>query len=649
MKSKTGLIAVILMAMCVMVGFSPVLAADYLADFRDSSTVTDPNATPSLLPAAAQDSITASQRQIDVSVLMPDGTTANYQGNGFVVHEDGWIVSTTGFLNGVNILAHPDDILFQTSPIYPLGFFEESGLAVFKAMDVPEDRALFTAMKQGFVRKVEFAAETSSGATVYAHRDGYSVRGTSAFIYTKTPFRAHVLGVVSKLDIRFGEPEGKYILIDRQIPSFLIGAMVVDERGRVVGMAYANDGEYGMLLSAQTIQEKFGEFLVSYVNYTAAGGITLEEKFGIGRQKNLIDEITVLIAVNALERPKNLARCVTEMLVMTRSGECRDRFSHYEPRVVAEAMGEDIRGELGGVGMELTMRDGYVTVVALIDGTPASRANVKAGDVISAVNGVDVRDVKTAVKLIRGAPGTEVEVTILRKGAKVPMKVKLIREKITVQSVRAATTPDVPPIGILTTTVFNENTPELFGAELQKFVDQGINRVALDFRNDPGGLLNSAFRMLAYFMKPDDTAIVMKERSQETVYDVNRLVKEKKIKKENVGAFRNLKVVILVNEGSASASEIFSGTMKDYGYTVVGKPTFQKGVGQSVFPLSDGSTLSLTTFEFLVGNNHVVIRDKGVTPTVIVENPEDKSKDLQLEEALRILKGTDVSPSSINF
>ena len=140
-------------------------------------------------------------------------------------------------------------------------------------------------------------------------------------------------------------------------------------------------------------------------------------------------------------------------------------------------------------------------------------------------------------------------------------------------------------------------------------------------------------------MRPTDIAITYKTRSEEILYNAIYLMLNPDLRIRSFGEFRDLEVVILINKGSASASEIFAGTMKDWGYTVIGETSFGKGVGQTVFPLSDGSEFHLTTFEFLVGNNKVPIRDKGVAPNIEVKNSGEKDKDEQLDKAIEILVG----------
>ena len=599
---------------------------------------------PMSLPPVAVEAIEKAQGKLSVSVKLPDGSFSELQGNGFLVHEDGWFVSVTSFLNGTDILAHDDRVTVQSLPAYPFAADYDSGLTMLKLKNIPSG-----------VHKTVFAANIEREKIVYMYLYNFFTDKDSAVILKKVPFQARVVDVVTRYNLKTNTPIAEYVYIDRQIPSFFVGGMVVDGQGNVVGIALGNDGGWGILVSAKTVQKFVEEALSVYQKQVSGGSMTIDEQYGIEEKKRLINEVVGLINSKALERPKNLVECVVDMIAVSRSGKCLDGFSHFERPQEAKRQNEDVKGEFGGIGLELTMRDNYVVVISPIEGTPAERAKILAGDIIIGIDGVEIHNVNEAVGLIRGAVGTDVEITILRKDVRAPIKFKLTREKIKVFSIKSKTVLGSPPVGVLTVSVFNEKADEMFPQELQKFADAGIDRVVINLRNNPGGLLDVSLRMLALFMKPYDTALVYKARASETVYNKENLVKYGWVNPATVGKFLGMKVVILVNKGSASASEIFAGTMKDWGYTVVGEGeskqasddkqasdrgvTFGKGVGQTVFPLSDGSTLSLTTFEFLVGNNRVPIRDKGVKPSIKVGVSEDASVDLSLEKAIEILRG----------
>lgn len=371
---------------------------------------------------------------------------------------------------------------------------------------------------------------------------------------------------------------------------------------------------------------------------------TLQEKLAIEKQKGLLDEILKLYATRALERPKNMVACLEEMFAMQRNGECRDRFTHFVPATLAKIDLEDKKGEFGGIGGILTFKDGRVLIMSVLPGTPAERAGLKPGDIILKINGQEVKDMAEAVKMLRGEPGTKVDILIWRDKFDKPQEFSLRRELIHVDSVitkviEAQVRENKVKVGVVKITQFQANTTTDFEKAIKKLAKKKINKVVIDLRNNPGGLLGTALEILAFFMKADDVAIVHKSREQEDVFDANYVASNNDI--QGFGNLRHLKVVILINGGSASASEIFTGTMKDWGYQIVGEKSFGKGVGQEAIKLSDGSIFWLTTFEFLVGNHRTQIKDHGVAPTVEVKNPEPapgiEPRDLQLEKAIELL------------
>ena len=364
--------------------------------------------------------------------------------------------------------------------------------------------------------------------------------------------------------------------------------------------------------------------------------LSQEEETRFQNQLKVLVELVAHIDLYALDRPQDIASCVTEMMAMRRLGKCRDKFSYYIPPEEVEEQEENIKGEFGGIGLELTQKDGIIIVVAPMDGTPAARTGFKPEDIILKVDGKEVESLNQAVRLIRGPAGGKVEIEIFRKGSEEPVKLVVMREKIIIHAVKSRdVTANGQKIGVIKINQFSETASGEFKEALTQIKKRNIKTAVLDFRNNPGGLMNEALRMLALFMKPKDVAITYRDRHSTISYDAAYLRLELGIR--SFGEFRGLKIVVLINKGSASASEIFAGTMKDWGYPVVGEKPFGKGVGQNVFTLSDGSAFALTTFEFLVGNSRVPIRDKGVSPKYEVLNQDNSEKDLPMEKAIEIL------------
>ncbi len=379
--------------------------------------------------------------------------------------------------------------------------------------------------------------------------------------------------------------------------------------------------------------------------------VSPEEQKIIVEEMRVFAEILISYATLSLDKPADIRACAQEMLRMKPNEKsCRDKYSVWHSKEEARMLETEMEGKFGGVGLEISEQDGKVVVISPIDGTPAYRAGLKSEDVITKVDGVAVVNITDATRRLRGTPGIAVEITVDRNGHEFLFKV--VRETIIIHEVSVKTIgSSQDAIGHIKVKIFGEIMPEELRKEITKFRSQGVNKIILDFRNNPGGLLNSAFDALYDFARAGDVLIVMRERDQSTVYDAAYVKKKLRLNRAP-GMFRDIRVVILVNKGSASASEIFAGTMKDWGYPVVGPPcdpsgklpcgTFGKGVGQTVIPLSGGSSLGLTTFEFLVGNSKTKINDTGVVPTHKIVDPRPSSsetlrEDKQLEKAIELL------------
>ena len=324
-------------------------------------------------------------------------------------------------------------------------------------------------------------------------------------------------------------------------------------------------------------------------------------------------------------------------------------------------MKEDTEGKFGGVGIQIAMsKEGFVTCITPIENTPAARAGILPGDRIIKVEGkpTDKMGLNEVVRQLRGEPGTKVTFTIFRQRAKNPgERIKdytLERAIIPVESVK-----DVKMItdgiGYVRITQFNEPTDDEFEKALVKLEGQGMNALILDLRHNPGGLLESARKVASKFIAAGELIVSTEGRdvANKIVYRADR------------GKKRNYPVVLLVNNGSASGSEIVAGALQDLKRAVViGETTFGKGSVQSVLPLPDGSAMRLTTAKYYTPS-HKVIHEHCVTPDIIVPvSPEDEAKlleqralanlppeegekakksekisDVQLDRAVDVLKG----------
>lgn len=288
-------------------------------------------------------------------------------------------------------------------------------------------------------------------------------------------------------------------------------------------------------------------------------------------------------------------------------------------------------GEFGGVGMEVTVEEDVLTVIAPIEGTPAEKAGIKPRDQILAIEGKSTEgmDVQEAVKLLRGPKGSPVKITIKREGEAAPREVTLVRDKIVVKSVKAELLDN--NIGYIRLTQFQDHTAQELRAAIEQLTAQNgkdLSGLVLDLRNNPGGLLSEAIDVVDEFI--DNGLIVsVKGRAADQTREYYATKK---------GSFQTFPLVVIVNEGSASASEVVAEALQDsHRATILGTKTFGKGSVQTIIKLEDGSGLKLTTAKFYAPSGRS-INEVGVTPDVTVEITEQDKTDKQLESAINILK-----------
>ncbi|HET7875071.1 MAG TPA: S41 family peptidase [Methylomirabilota bacterium] len=287
--------------------------------------------------------------------------------------------------------------------------------------------------------------------------------------------------------------------------------------------------------------------------------------------------------------------------------------SFLDPEMYRE-MQVETTGSFGGLGIEITLRDDVLTVVAPIEGTPAYRAGLQPGDRIIKIDGLTTKDMQLtdAVKRMRGKPGTKVTITIMREGWTEPRDVPITREQIRVQSVKAG---DLEPgIEYIRLRQFQEQTANDLETTLEKFAKaRKIQGLVLDLRNNPGGLLTSAVEVSEKFL----------ESGRLVVYTEGRVRNQNmRFQANGKRAWSDFPMVVLVNQGSASASEIVAGALQDWGRAVVlGTQTFGKGSVQTIIPLSDGSGLRLTTAKYFTPKGRS-IHGKGLAPDILVEGPK---------------------------
>lgn len=271
----------------------------------------------------------------------------------------------------------------------------------------------------------------------------------------------------------------------------------------------------------------------------------------------------------------------------------------------------DTEGKFGGLGIEITIKDGLLTVVTPIEDTPAWKAGVKANDRIVKIDNEITRDMTLteAVKKMRGKPGEAVTLVVLRESEKKILEFKIIRGIIKIKDIKEARILE-DGIGYIRLVEFAENTPQEMNTVLANLMKEKMNALILDLRNNPGGLLDSAVRITEDFIEKGKLIVSTKGRKvSQNLEFISRSPRP----------YLNLPMVVLINEGSASGSEIVAACLQDYKRAIiVGTKSFGKGSVQTVIPLSDGSALRLTTSKYFTPSGKV-IHGTGVIPDIVVE------------------------------
>jgi len=288
----------------------------------------------------------------------------------------------------------------------------------------------------------------------------------------------------------------------------------------------------------------------------------------------------------------------------------------------------DTEGKFGGIGVEITIKDGLVTIISPLEDTPAWRAGLKPGDRIVRIGKEITRDMSLndVIKKMRGKPGTELNITILREKEEKLLEFKIIRDIIKIKDIKEAKILQ-DNIGYIRLVEFRENTNQELENALNNLKKQGMDSLILDLRNNPGGLLDSAIKVTERFLEPGKLILTTRGRHDKQISSYTA---------RNTQPILNIPLVVLVNEGSASGSEIVAGALQDYRRAIiVGQKTFGKGSVQSVIPLSDGSALRLTTSKYFTPRGRS-IHGEGITPDIIVEEeeilPEEKTRRQKVEE-----------------
>ncbi len=312
-----------------------------------------------------------------------------------------------------------------------------------------------------------------------------------------------------------------------------------------------------------------------------------------------------------------------------------DPYSAYMSPKSFKGMQTDTRGEFGGLGIEIGMESGVVKVISPIDGTPASEAGIKSGDYIVKINGEQVqgKSLTEAVDLMRGPVGSEINLTVRRRSVKKALNFKIKRAVIEVKSVEAKIIGEKKKIGYLRLKSFNENSNEQLSKSINAFEkNKKLNGYILDLRNNPGGLLSQAISITDFFL--DDGEIVSTKG--------RKITESRRFFSKKGDGINGKPLIVMINNGSASASEIVSGALKDHKRAIIlGVRTYGKGSVQSIIPLKNGGGIRLTISKYYLPSGKS-ISDVGVLPDIFVEETGDNFKinsktDNQLKYAIDLL------------
>lgn len=306
-----------------------------------------------------------------------------------------------------------------------------------------------------------------------------------------------------------------------------------------------------------------------------------------------------------------------------------DPYTRYmDPQSLKREQEDMFLGHFGGLGIIISIKDDQLIIISPIEDTPAYQANIKAGDAIVEINGKSTKGISIdeAVNSLRGKRGTEVTVGIKREGVEEILDISIIRDIIEVKAVKKEIMGKDNEIGYIRITTFNANTNGELKEVLNNFEkDDNIKGILLDLRNNPGGLLNSAIEVASKFIKKGPIVHIDDRNGMMTTI------------KSRGNKYPEWPLFVLINEGSASASEIVAGAVQDSGRgKLLGQKTFGKGVVQQVFDLCDNSGIAITTSEYYTPSersiNHI-----GIEPNILVEIGEDLEQDMQLNKALQLL------------
>ena len=333
--------------------------------------------------------------------------------------------------------------------------------------------------------------------------------------------------------------------------------------------------------------------------------------------------------VDEIDQSENMDSAINGLL------QSLDPYSAYMSPEILEEMQTETSGEFGGLGIEVGMEAGVVKVISPIDDTPASKAGLKAGDYIVKINNIQVqgKSLTEAVDLMRGPVGSGIELTVRRRGVKKALTFNIIREIIEIQSVKADLLDN--NIGYIRLTSFNDNSSQQIKKEIEKLKkNDDLNAFILDLRNNPGGLLSQAIKITDFFL---DNGEIVSTKSRKKSENRKWFAKKGDITDGKT-------ILVLINYGSASASEIVAGALKDHKRAIIlGERSYGKGSVQSIIPLKNKGAIRLTVAKYYLPSGKS-ISEVGVRPDIEVYEEGDNFKiktenDNQLNYAIKLLNG----------
>ncbi len=377
------------------------------------------------------------------------------------------------------------------------------------------------------------------------------------------------------------------------------------------------------------IKKKIGILLLSFIIFIQE---TSSSENDIYKKIDLFGEVLEKINkeyVDEIDQSKSMDSAINGLL------QSLDPYSSYMSPEILNEMQTETSGEFGGLGIEVSMESGVVKVISPIDDTPASRAGIKAGDYIVKINNNQVqgKSLSEAVDLMRGPVGSEIELTVRRRGEKKALTFNIVREIIQVQSVKTDLLEK--NIGYIRLTSFNENSGDQIKKKLKELEKNNkVKAYILDLRNNPGGLLSQAIRITDFFL---DNGEIVSTKGRKTSENRKWFAKKGDI-------LNNKTLIVLINYGSASASEIVAGALKDHKRAILlGENSYGKGSVQSIIPLKNDGAIRLTVAKYYLPSGKS-ISEVGVSPDIEVSEESDDFRiktetDNQLNYAIKLLNG----------